>query len=187
MIYKALLKYGHPNFTLYILEYCSKADLLAREQYYLSSFSPYYNILTLAGNSLGYKHTTESIEIIRLAKVGKYDGLNNPFFGKTHSEDSLKLMSTAKKGKYTGVNNSFYGKTHSPETIAQILSKNPTMKSIYVYDSDNLTLIYQFKSIREAIKSLKTSQVVFYRSLDTEVKFRNKWVITSCPIKGSID
>jgi group I intron endonuclease len=90
-------------------------------------------------------------------------------------------MSNAKKGKYIGVNNPFFGKTHSPETIAKILSKNPTMKSIYVYDPDNLTLIYQFRSVREAIKNLKTSQVVFYRSLDTKVKFRGKWIITSSP------
>jgi len=81
------------------LEYCSIENLLIREQYYLSSFSPYYNILTLAGNSLGYKHTTESIERIRSAKIGKYDGFNNPFYGKNHSEDFLKLMSDAKKGK----------------------------------------------------------------------------------------
>jgi hypothetical protein len=87
------------------------------------------------------------------------------------------------------LNNSlfFYGekKRHSSETIAKILSKNPTIKSIYVYDFDNLILIYQFRSIREAIKNLKTSQVVFYRSLDTGVKFRDKWIITSCPIKNS--
>lgn len=30
----ALLKYGHNNFTLEILEYCSKAKLIEKEQYY---------------------------------------------------------------------------------------------------------------------------------------------------------
>ncbi len=63
----------------------------------------------MAGNSLGFKHTTESIEAIKLAKIGKYDGINNPFFGQTHSEESKKMMSEAKKGKFTGINNSFYG------------------------------------------------------------------------------
>jgi len=111
-------------------------------------------------------------------------GKNNHFFGKTHSEYTLKLMSEAKKGKYLGVDNSFFGKKHSPETIAKILSKNSIMRSIYVYDSHDLSLIFQFRSVREAIKQLKTSSVVFYRSLDTEVKFRDKWIITFYPLNG---
>lgn len=36
-IQNALLKYGHMNFTLEILEYCPKTKLLEREQFYLDS------------------------------------------------------------------------------------------------------------------------------------------------------
>ena len=34
MINRALFKYGYSNFSVTILEYCNKFDLLFREQYY---------------------------------------------------------------------------------------------------------------------------------------------------------
>lgn len=54
-IYKALLKYGHSNFRLDILEYCDKEFLIKREQYYINLLKPEYNILKVAGSRLGYK------------------------------------------------------------------------------------------------------------------------------------
>lgn len=44
IIYKALEKYGHANFNLKILEYCPVNDLMLREQYYLDTLKPDYNI-----------------------------------------------------------------------------------------------------------------------------------------------
>ena len=38
IIYRALLKYGHSNFSLYILEYSEPSELIAREQYYIDFF-----------------------------------------------------------------------------------------------------------------------------------------------------
>ena len=60
-IYKALIKYGHSNFTLEILEYCDPSEILSREQHYLDLLKPSYNILKIAGSSFGYKHTDETI------------------------------------------------------------------------------------------------------------------------------
>ncbi len=34
-IYKAILKHGHSNFSLEILEYCEPSKVLEREQYYI--------------------------------------------------------------------------------------------------------------------------------------------------------
>jgi len=62
LICKALLKYGYSKFSLEILKYCSSKDLLSREQYYLDRFKPKYNILTVAGSSIGYKHSEETIK-----------------------------------------------------------------------------------------------------------------------------
>jgi group I intron endonuclease len=45
IIYRALLKYGHSNFSLDILEYSEPSELIAREQYYIDYFKPEYNIL----------------------------------------------------------------------------------------------------------------------------------------------
>jgi group I intron endonuclease len=59
-IYKALLKYGSSSFKLEILEYCDPNVVLDREQQYLDSLRPEYNILKVAGSLLGYKHTGEA-------------------------------------------------------------------------------------------------------------------------------
>lgn len=58
---RALLKYGYSNFSLEILEYTDKNNVLAREQYYLDLLIPEYNIVETAGNTLGYKHTPETL------------------------------------------------------------------------------------------------------------------------------
>lgn len=61
LIDRALLKYGFSNFQLEILEYCSLEDLLEREQFYLDASKPIYNIAKIAGSTLGYKHSQESL------------------------------------------------------------------------------------------------------------------------------
>ena len=65
LINLALIKYGHTNFRLDILEYCSKDKLLEREQYYIDLINPEYNILKIAGSLLGYKHSNETIEKLK--------------------------------------------------------------------------------------------------------------------------
>lgn len=64
-IRSALLKYGHENFMVGILEYTTYDELVLREQFYIDLLSPEYNILNLAYSSLGYKHTEESLNKIR--------------------------------------------------------------------------------------------------------------------------
>ena len=57
-IYKAILFYGHSNFSLGILEYCPQEQCLAREQHYLDTLEQHeYNILKTAGSPLGHKHS----------------------------------------------------------------------------------------------------------------------------------
>lgn len=62
---RALLKHGFSSFTLEILEYCSLNELLNREQCYLDDLKPEYNIAEIAGSTLGYKHTDESVAKMR--------------------------------------------------------------------------------------------------------------------------
>lgn len=77
LIIRALLKHGYSNFKLEIMEYCSVNEVISREQFYLYSLSPDYNILNTAGNSTGYKHTEESLEKIKkhLTKINQEKGL----------------------------------------------------------------------------------------------------------------
>jgi group I intron endonuclease len=61
LISLAIIKYNFENFSLDILEYCSVEDVIEREQYYLDTYKPKYNILKPAGSSLGYVHNESSL------------------------------------------------------------------------------------------------------------------------------
>ena len=70
LIYKAILKYGYDNFTFQVLEYCPTQDLMEREQYYLDTVQPEYNILKFARSSRGYRHTEVSKQLWCSARQG---------------------------------------------------------------------------------------------------------------------
>lgn len=80
----ALIKYGHKNFTLEILEYCPQTRLLDVEQHYLDLLVPEYNILKTAYSLLGYKHSPESLDKLK---------------GRIISPEHKKLLSSVHKGK----------------------------------------------------------------------------------------
>ena len=83
-IHAALLKYGHSNFTLEILEYCKTDEVIKREQYYLDLLNPEYNILKNAYSLLGFKHSAENIAKFKL---------------KTISEEHKNILSSVHSGK----------------------------------------------------------------------------------------
>jgi len=70
-----LVKYGYSNFSFEILEYCNKNEILVREQYYLDTLKPEYNILPTSGYPLGYKHTEEAKAKLRGPKTLSSDHL----------------------------------------------------------------------------------------------------------------
>lgn len=57
---RAVNKYGEENFTFEILEKCDIDSVLLREQYYLDTLNPEYNISKIAGSNLGIKRTNET-------------------------------------------------------------------------------------------------------------------------------
>nr|ATI20436.1 GIY-YIG endonuclease [Juglanconis juglandina] len=69
MIYKALLKYGYSSFRLEILEHCDGEIVIEREQYYLNTLNPEYNILKIAGSLKGFKHSEATIERMRKTQL----------------------------------------------------------------------------------------------------------------------
>jgi group I intron endonuclease len=119
IISRALIKYGYSNFSVMILEYCDKSDLIKREQYYLNKLNPEYNILKIVGSSCGFKHSKETKRKIRKSLKGIYIKEKSVLFGRNHTEETKKLMSL-KKAKY---NNPMWGKTHNMDTIKLMRQK----------------------------------------------------------------
>jgi group I intron endonuclease len=112
-IYSALLKHGHSNFSLIILEYCEPYELLIREKYHID-FGSEYNIVkdpTLPPMS-GRTHSDESKQKIsdtakKSENPGRFKkGQESPMFGQNHTEGTKNKISDA----LTGENHPNYGK-----------------------------------------------------------------------------
>lgn len=103
LIYKALLKHGYSHFKLEILEYCAVENIRAREQYYLDTLKPEYNILLTAGSSLGFKHSEEGLEKLRahLAKLNAEKGFKVEVFD-TKTNTTFVYDSAIKAAKAIG-------------------------------------------------------------------------------------
>lgn len=70
---------------LVILEFTEPAELIVREQHYIDTLSPPYNVLKKAGSLLGFKHSALTRKRLREINLGK-----------THSEKTLKKMITTR-------------------------------------------------------------------------------------------
>lgn len=55
-------KYGKDNFIFVPLKECKPEECIEWEQFFIDIYKPEYNKCQQAGNTLGYKHTEESIE-----------------------------------------------------------------------------------------------------------------------------
>jgi len=112
-IYNAILKYGHSNFSLTILEYCSPEQCIQREDFYLSSLPHEYNILEKAGSTLGSTRNNT--------------GENNPMYGKKHTEESKTKISDAMVGN---TNNKNPPTSQKIEVLDKDNNKTTTYESI---------------------------------------------------------
>lgn len=106
ILQRAWNKYGENNFIFEVVEEVSNLDnLLKREQHYLDSLSPDYNICTVAGNCTGRKFSKETRE--KMSKSAS---------GRIVSEEGKRKRSEASKGS----GNNFYGKKHTEKTKEKI-------------------------------------------------------------------
>lgn len=98
-ISKSINKYGHNNFSVFILEtsiFTKNICILEREQYYIDLYNPEYNIIKKVTEiQKGYKHKNKSKKLISESKKGE----KNIFYGKKHTEITKKHLSESKKGE----------------------------------------------------------------------------------------
>jgi hypothetical protein len=124
IITKALIKYGYYNFSLTILEYCDKSNLLIREQYYFDKLNPEYNILKIAGSSTNYKHSEET-----KLKMSTISGNPVNIYEKSSSE-GFKLIgsfvSARRASKFLGISGS---------TVIKYMNSGEIFKERYKFSS----------------------------------------------------
>jgi len=81
-------KYGIDDLVFIMIEPCLPEFLLIREQYYIDTGNPYFNICLSAKSWLGLKHTEEAKAKISHSKKGKH-----------LSEETRKKISESHKGQ----------------------------------------------------------------------------------------
>jgi group I intron endonuclease len=166
-ICNALKEHGYSAFSLSILEYmnitdCSSLDkaknlILEREQFYIDSLKPEYNILITAGSRLGSRHLAETLS--KLSKINS--GENNPMYGKTHTPEAKVLISNAKSGE----NHPNFGK----------------YKKVFIYSFDSkskgLILYKSFDNSLETIKYFGCSRRTLSLYLDKNRLYKKQWIL----------
>jgi len=142
-IYRAILKYGIKEFTFEVLEHCEADVLIEREQFYINTLKPEYNVLKKAGNRKGFMHSEATKELQRASRLGV-----------VLSEDTKLKMSVAnvKSTSVVVINNQtgevsefltmrkaaeFLGTSHS-QVISYINSKK-LFRGIYIIDKKDNT------------------------------------------------
>jgi Cytochrome C oxidase subunit II, transmembrane domain/GIY-YIG catalytic domain/NUMOD3 motif len=152
IINRALIKYGYSNFSVTILEYCDKSDLLIREQYYFDKLNPQYNILKKAGSSQGYKH----------------------------SEETKVKISKSLKGFYVNEKSALFGRIHTEETELKLSAFRGNLVNIYEKcSSEGFELIGSFVSARRAGKFLGISGSTIIRYFNSGQIFKYRYKFSS--------
>lgn len=125
-------KHGCDEFELTVIEQCPTADLIVREQFYIDTLNPHFNIAKVAGSIIGVKRSKETIEKLRqcalkraqsteyrakLAAASKgrpksqahRDSMSRAFTGFRHTDEAKEKIRQA------GI-----GRRHSEESIARM-------------------------------------------------------------------
>lgn len=130
----AFNKYGEKAFAFTVVEYSEPENLIEREQYYLDTLSPEYNILPTAGSSLGYRHSKETRKKISRA----LSGTRNPHYGKHPNSATRAKMSMAQRGKHLSekhrrkIGKAMKGRPYSAETRGKMsVSKSGRRHPMY--------------------------------------------------------
>lgn len=105
-------RHGETGFTIEVLEIvASLDDLIRREQFWIDSLKAVangYNILPVAGNSLGTKHSDETRRKMSAAKLGRTHGpmreeqkvyYSNLYRGRKLSDQTRRRMSESRTGR----------------------------------------------------------------------------------------
>jgi group I intron endonuclease len=174
IIKHAIKKYKIDNFAFIIIELFpdivnkeNNKNLLNREDFYLKSLLPNYNILTEAGSTFGYKNT----EIDRLKMKANYSLERRLRIGNLNKEKNLS-KETIEKMREKALNREKL--KFSKEAI---LNMKKNSKPIILYNL-NYTVFGEYSSIRNAADSINCNEKTIRRALATKNKIlKRRWIV----------
>jgi group I intron endonuclease len=158
---KCYNKYGEPNFATIII--CNPKDLIFFEQLCIDNLKPVLNICKIAGNTLGRKHTQESLKKITEAnrlnatKDSWRKGVSTSWFKKGESRQMTEIQKK-KIGK------SWIGKKHkeSSKILMSISAKN---RELGTFNLSGLSIGREICKKKVMIRKIGDNQWLYFDSI----------------------
>lgn len=94
-------KYLEVNFVFIIIEYCEISNLIEREQFYIDTLKPQYNLAPTAQNMLNFKHSEETKKIISEKAKNISDETRAKMKAHVFSDEHKKNISIARRKRIT--------------------------------------------------------------------------------------
>jgi group I intron endonuclease len=171
LVGKAVEKYGLENFVFLVLELVPQQEtvdvklLLEREDHYILSFKPEYNIAPLATNSVGWNHSEESIQKMKQGYSDeRRQKLGNINKGKALSEETRNLIREAALQR-------------KPMSMESRLKCAVNVRPITITNLDG-TNPQSFSSIIEASKVIECNEKTIRRALSSNGVIKRKYLVT---------
>ena len=91
-------KYGIDDLVFVIIEPCFPEFLIVREQYYIDTLNPYFNIRKIADSNRGVIRSAETrAKISKAIKDLNLIGDKNPWYGKKHTKETRAIIKEKRK------------------------------------------------------------------------------------------
>lgn len=171
----AVNKYGLSVFAFLVLEIVHQAEktdstlLLNREDYYLKTLKPEYNIAPLASNSIGWKHSEESLSKMRVnysdERRQRVASINK---GKTLSQETRELIRKA-------------ALVREPMSMESRKKCAVNMRPVTITNLDGSNSTH-FVSIKEASIAISCSEKTIQRALNGNGIIKKMFLV-----KGTLD
>lgn len=157
-------KNGENNFQYEILEHCNVTELEEREEFYIHTLKPFYNIRKVCGTNRGLKHSKQTLEKLRKRSEDLWK--REEFREKMRTKGFKAILCYDSYGNFVREFESTKEASDEleifPTNITSVLKKkNVTMKGYhFIYKtSDDFSKIIEIpKRCKIKIKNLKTTK-----------------------------
>lgn len=167
----AVKKYGLQEFAVLVLEIVPQDEtvdaslLLNREDFYILELKPEYNIAPLASNSVGWKHSEETLTKMRENySEERRQRVGNINKGKVLSEETRNLMREAALKR-------------EPLSIESRLKCAANVRPVTITNLDG-TNLRNFSSVIEASKAIGCNEKTIRRALNSNGILHRKYIVS---------
>lgn len=162
----AVKKYGVHNFSWKILEFTEISLTRTRETFFIQTLLPEYNILQSAESSLGYNHTLETREKM---KKGYSDERRQRI--SNLNKDQKLALEVRDKISQAALNRTAEQKQKHKNACIEF-NQRMFSKPTQVLDGENLKILGNFKSLREACRTWNGNYRTFKRAVKSGIKIK---------------